>query len=313
MTTNRRHAFTLIELLVVIAIIATLLAVLLPALSGARAQGQSVKCKSNLRYVGVGLIMYSDVNEGYVIPSYNLPALGTTNVTGGPNQPLDGWGPIMDRDKFVPANEKDTNSIFCCPSTVNIEGMKDGQTGTNPLKPRGWTDWPLVFNSVGGDSVTKRATTIPQFGFDKIIRVSYWLNAYNPIGAAPTSIEANDLHYTASVGFGPDAAGKYIELRRLRNPKPAEFIVASDGIYFGRHPVTRLGDTNSRIGYRHPIAGRLEFGANVVFADSHVEPIRGDKFPRAVAAGDSPQLIAEKRAENLRGPTIYADPRLAFP
>ncbi|MEK6642387.1 MAG: prepilin-type N-terminal cleavage/methylation domain-containing protein [Planctomycetota bacterium] len=312
-TTRHRRAFTLIELLVVIAIIAILLAILLPALSGARAQGQSIKCKSNLRYIGVGLIMYSDANDGLVIPSFNLPAIGPTNVTGGPNQPLDGWGPILDRDGLVPANEKDTNTIFYCPSTVNIEGMKDGQTGTHSGKPRGWTDWPLVFTSVGGDSVPKKATTIPQWGFNKIIRVSYWLNAYNPIGSAPANIAAADLHYTASIGLGPDSFGKYTESRRLRNPKPSEFIAASDGIYMGRHAVTRLGDTNSRIGYRHPIGGKLEFGANLVFADSHVESIRGDKFPRALAAGDSAQLIAEKRAENLRGPTIYADPKKAFP
>ncbi len=50
--------FTLIERLVVIAIIAVLAALLLPALGGAKQQGQSAKCKSNLHQIGTALAMY---------------------------------------------------------------------------------------------------------------------------------------------------------------------------------------------------------------------------------------------------------------
>jgi prepilin-type N-terminal cleavage/methylation domain-containing protein len=72
---RRRRAFTLVELLVVIGIIATLIAILLPALNNSREQARQIRCLSNMRQLVMAWQMYATDAKGKICGA-DTPAMG---------------------------------------------------------------------------------------------------------------------------------------------------------------------------------------------------------------------------------------------
>jgi prepilin-type processing-associated H-X9-DG protein len=59
-------AFTLVEVLVVVGIIAVLVSILAPAVTRAKEQANQTICLSHLHQLGIGFVMYSEANKGYL-------------------------------------------------------------------------------------------------------------------------------------------------------------------------------------------------------------------------------------------------------
>ena len=72
-----QRAFTLVELLVVIAIIAILAALLLPALSKAKARGLTLACINNLKQLSVCWHLYATDHNDILPPNNSVAAIGS--------------------------------------------------------------------------------------------------------------------------------------------------------------------------------------------------------------------------------------------
>jgi general secretion pathway protein G len=128
---RRRSGFTLIELLVTIAIIATLAAIVAPALFGNVGEARRNSARSQIQILALALDAYRLDNDAFPTTDQGLEALRTMPVSGDP--PTNWKGPYL--RQLVPIDPWGRPYVYTAPGLVNSTSYdlytlgKDGKPG----------------------------------------------------------------------------------------------------------------------------------------------------------------------------------------
>ena len=264
--TAHRLGFTLVELLVVIGIIAVLISILLPALSAAREQANTVKCLSNMRQIGQAQGGYAADFKGFVVP----PGFLQTPVDGnGYNE--ENYATILVNMKYLQAPGKANltdspggeNSVLFCPNGItDIVGVIYSQPGGG-AKPD-----PLYRNDQQG----ARPWRTQSKSTGLIIDTWYGINAD---WAGPSGPALSGSKYP--VHLLPDGVTKsYAYLPKMGSIRNnAEMVWLYDGIFYD------LNFNANRMSARHQRFTKT----NLLFFDGHASTFDTAALPGGMGNG----------------------------
>ncbi len=229
-----RGGFTLVELLVVVGIIATLIAMLLPALNKARDQARRVQCAAYLRGIGESVLMYAGENKGS-IPNVLSPT--TITYSGMQVDPAfgDQWPnniTLGTRDALVSYGAPE--QVMYCPANLDVD-----QSGywdfTNPGNGS-------RYSVIGYFMLFYRAEEIPWPGAPPVI-----------VHPLPNTDDLYD-HY----------------IQKITDGNPTDTTLGGDWtVHYDAEWSPEAGGYFS--GTDHLLSTGLPAGGNILFLDGHVQ------------------------------------------
>ena len=132
-----RRGFTLIELLVVIAIIAILAALLFPVFAAARERARIATCQSNLKQIGVAIVLYLDDWD----QQFYLNPITEGIKWSGPDA-------ITWKDKLNPY-VRSPNGFLCPGNPIGWSGIRDYWTADYVNQFGYLREWPSSGDETG--------------------------------------------------------------------------------------------------------------------------------------------------------------------